>query len=49
MAKTAMQRQIERDTGVTRKGNAGFSRSPYQTKRDAFNFFRRKSQGGKGG
>ena len=50
MAKTAIQQAIERRTGVSRsKGNRGFARSRAQTKKDAKNFFRRKSQGGQGG
>lgn len=40
---------INRNTGLTRKGNAGGKRSPYQTKKDAYNFYRRKSSGGLGG
>ena len=46
---TRMQQQIRRVTGVTRAGNAGGRRSPYQTSRDARNYFRRKSTGGMGG
>ena len=46
---TEIQRQIERATGITRRGNAGGRRSPYQTSRDARNFYRRRSQGGMGG
>jgi len=40
---------INKNTGLNRKGNAGFKRSRYQTKKDAFNFYRRKSTGGSGG
>lgn len=46
---TKLQSQINKATGVSRKGNAGFSRSRYQTKKDAYNYFRRKSSGGMGG
>ena len=50
MATTAMQARIEKMSGVSRsKGNRGFARSRSQTKKDARNFFRRKSQGGMGG
>lgn len=44
-----IRKRIERMTGVTRRGNAGGRRSPYQTSRDARNFYRRRSQGGMGG
>lgn len=40
---------INRNTGLTRKGNAGGRRSRYQTRKDAYNFYRRKSSGGAGG
>ena len=46
---TRLQQLIRRNTGVTRAGNAGGRRSPYQTSRDARAFFRRRSQGGMGG
>lgn len=46
---STIRRAIERVTGVSRRGNAGFARSPYQTSRDARAFFRRRSQGGMGG
>lgn len=50
MATTAMQARVERMSGVSRsKGNRGFRRSRSATKRDAFNFYRRKSSGGSGG
>lgn len=40
---------INRSTGLTRKGNAGGRRSRYQTRKDAYNYYRRKSSGGAGG
>ena len=40
---------INSKTGITRKGNAGGKRSRYQTKKDAYNYYRRKSSGGFGG
>ena len=48
MAKTVRQ-TIESATGLTRKGNAGGRRSRYQTRKDAYNFYRRRSSGGSGG
>ena len=44
-----VMKRIRSITGQTRVGNAGGRRSPYQTSRDARNFFRRRSQGGMGG
>lgn len=44
-----LQKQIRKVTGQSRQGNAGFKRSRYQTRRDAYNYFRRKSNGGMGG
>lgn len=46
---TELQSRINKATGLTRRGNAGFARSRYQTRRDAYNYYRRKSTGGMGG
>lgn len=49
MAVNSVRARVRRITGQTRSGNAGGVRSRYQTKRDAMNYYRRKSTGGKGG
>ena len=43
------QRRIRSVTGQSRQGNAGGRRSRYQTRRDAYNYYRRRSTGGMGG
>lgn len=45
MAKTAMQRQIEKTTGISRRTSGAATK----TKKRIFNMSRRKSHGGLGG
>lgn len=49
MAKTAMQRVVEKNTGQSRYTSGAATKNRQRSERFYRNFFRRKSQGGQGG
>lgn len=49
MAKSATQKIIEKTTEITRRGNAGGVRSPYQTLQDAKIYYDQQNEGNNGG